>query len=323
MILKLIAQLALTSTMLQLFPVDARDLEVTASLPISEPRSASTYSSMNMPVSHLPVSKDALSVLVKLDPRRLGVVTSAVSAIVLDRRSGAVLFEKNREAPRSIGSITKLMTAYVFLQTSPDLTSIISLEPEDVRLGGIQHVKVGEPVSVRDLLYASLVSSDNSATAALARLSKMPYGDFVAKMNETAAAIGMAQTQFVDPTGLSAKNTSVVMDVARLIDQASTFEIIRDATTHATFDLTNSSGTTFTLENTNDLLSSFVNRDPYQIVMAKTGYLPEAGYCLGALFSHEGEHEIIVVALGAESDVERFQDVKSLAVWAYEVWEWK
>jgi D-alanyl-D-alanine endopeptidase (penicillin-binding protein 7) len=322
MILKLFAQLALASTMLQLFPVDAHDLEVAASLPLSEARPASTYSPITMPVAHLPVSKEMLPIPQKRDPRRLGIVTSAVSAIVIDRRSGAVLFEKNREAPRSIGSITKLMTAYVFLQTSPDLAAIVSLEPEDVRLGGIQHVKVGEPVSVRDLMYASLVSSDNSATAALVRLSKMPYGDFVAKMNETAAAIGMAKTQFVDPTGLSAKNTSVVMDVARLIDQTSTYEIIRDATTHATFVLTSSSGATYTLENTNDLLSSFVNRDPYQIVTAKTGYLPEAGYCLGAIFSREGDNEIIVVVLGAESDAGRFQDVKSLAVWTYDVYGW-
>ncbi len=323
MILKLFAQLALASTMLQLFPVDAHDLEVAASLPVSESRPASTYTPVTMPVLHLPVSKDVLPVPVKLDPRRLGVVTSAVSAIVVDRRSGAVLFEKNREAPRSIGSITKLMTAYVFLQTSPDLTATVSLEPEDVRLGGIQHVGVGEPVSVRDLLYASLVSSDNSATAALVRLSKMPYGDFIAKMNETAAAMGMTHTQFVDPTGLSAKNTSVVMDLAHLIEQASIHELIRDATTHATFVLTTDSGSAYTLENTNDLLTSFVNRDPYQIVTAKTGYLPEAGYCLGALFSREGEDEIIVVALGAESDTGRFQDVKSLAVWTYEVFGWQ
>lgn len=323
MILKLFAQLALASTMLQLFPVDAHDLEIAASIPLSESRPASTYTPVTMPAPHLPLSPDISPIPTKLDPRRLGIVTSAVSAIVVDRRSGAVLFEKNREAPRSIGSITKLMTAYVFLQTSPDLKEIISLVPEDVRLGGIQHVRVGEPVTVRDLMYASLVSSDNSATAALVRLSKMPYGDFIAKMNETAAAMGMTHTQFVDPTGLSAKNTSVVTDLARLIDQASTHEIIRDATTHATFTLTTPTGASYALENTNDLLTSFVNRDPYQIVTAKTGYLPEAGYCLGALFAHEGEDEIIVVALGAESDTGRFQDVKALAVWTYEVYGWK
>ncbi len=322
MILKLFSQLVLASTMLQLFPVDAHDLEVAISLPLSQARAASTYTPITMPASHLPVSKDVLPVPIKRDPRRLGVVTTSVSAIVMDRRTGAVLFEKNRQAPRSIGSITKLMTAYVFLQTTPDLDAIVSLETQDVRLGGIQHVKVAEPVRVRDLLYASLVSSDNSATAALVRLSKMPSGDFVAKMNETAALMGMTQTQFVDPTGLSAKNTSVVMDIARLIDQASTHKIIRDATTHPTFQLNTQSGSAYTLENTNDLLTSFVNRDPYQIVTAKTGYLPEAGYCLGALFSREGGDEIIVVALGAESDVGRFQDVKSLAVWIYDVYEW-
>ncbi len=250
-------------------------------------------------------------------------VTSAVSAIVVDRRSGTILFEKNRDAPRSIGSITKLMTAYVFLEGRPDLSAPATLMPEDVRIGGIQHVQPGEPMRVRDLLYASLVSSDNSATSALVRLSGMAYGDFVAKMNETAALIGMSQTRFVDPTGLSAKNTSVVMDLARLLDKVSEHEIIQDATTRAQLSLQTETGSTFTLKNTNDLLGSFINQDPYKIVIAKTGYLPEAGYCLGALFSSHGTDEIMVVVLGSPSEAGRFQDIKAMAAWTYEVYEWK
>lgn len=322
MIVKLFAQLVMASTLLQLFPVDARDLELNATLPITQERSPSTYTPFTMPRARLPVAAEAVVVPVKTDPRRLGIVTKAVSAIVVDRKSGAVLFEKNVSAPRSIGSITKLMTAYVFLQSNPDLEAIASLAPEDVRLGGIQHVNIGEPVRVRDLLYASLISSDNSATAALVRLSKMAVGDFVSLMNETASSIGMEHTQFVDPTGLSAKNTSVVMDVVRLIDKASTHEVIRDATTHATFTLATLDGKTYTLANTDELLLSFMNKDPYKIVTAKTGFLPEAGYCLGSMFSREGTNEIIVVALGSESDAGRFQDVKSLAVWAFDAYKW-
>ncbi len=312
MIASLFLQLTLASVMLQLFPVDARDLEA------EHP----TYSAFSLPAV-FEQTDGRVQPPRKKDPRRLGVVTSAVSAIVIDRASGAILFEKNRDVPRSIGSITKLMTAFVFLEGNPDLDGPAVLMPEDIRLGGIQHVQLGEPVRVRDLLYASLVSSDNSATAALVRLSGMTYGDFIARMNETAAGMGMSHTRFVDATGLSAQNTSVVSDIARLVDRASAHEVIRDATTHATFLLQTPSGRAYALDNTNDLLTSFINRDPYRIVAAKTGFLPEAGYCLGALFSQNGTDEIIAVVLGSQSDAGRFQDVKAMAAWTYEVYEWE
>lgn len=299
------------SLLLRLLPVDAQDLQ----------SATPTYSPLTLPVQVSQIDARAVAP-VKKDPRRLGVVTSAVSALVIDRASGVILFEKNRAAPRSIGSITKLMTAYVFLESQPDVTATATLLPEDVRLGGVQHLAIGETYVVRDLVYASLISSDNSATAALMRLSGMAPGDFVAKMNETAALIGMEQTHFVDPTGLSAKNVSVVMDIARLVDHISKHEIIRDATTHASFTIQSLSGNAYSFSNTNDLLTSFMNVDPYKIVTAKTGYLPEAGYCLGAMFSREGKNDVIAVVLGSDSDLGRFHDVKAMAAWAYDAWEW-
>ena len=321
MIIQLFVQFALASTLLRLFPVDARDLEASV-FSLTQPTRSSTYSVFTLPYAQ-PLSESVSQSPVKRDPRRLGIVTSAESAIVIDRRSGAILFEKNRDAPRSIGSITKLMTAFVFLDGQPDLSATAMLLSEDVRLGGVQHIQLGQEVQVRDLLYASLVSSDNSATAALVRLSGMAYGDFVAKMNETAASMGMTQTQFVDPTGLSAKNTSVVLDIARLVDQVAKKEIIRDATTHPIFTLQTASGSTYVLENTDDLLTSFINQDPYKIMTAKTGFLPEAGYCFGAMFSRANKDEIISVVLGSASDMGRFQDVKAMTAWVYDVYSWE
>ncbi|MBM5789898.1 D-alanyl-D-alanine carboxypeptidase [Candidatus Parcubacteria bacterium] len=302
MIAHLVAKFVMAAVFLQWFPSPATPLSLTALAP---------------------AAPDAQSAPSKTDPRRIGVGTSAQSALVMDQQTGAILFEKNREEPRAIGSITKLMTAMVFLEGEPDLEARASLQPEDVRTGGIPYVRVGQDVRVRDLLYASLVGSDNSATAALVRLSGMTQGDFIARMNETAAQIGMTQTRFVDPAGLSANNTSVVMDLARLVDAASRVTVIRDATTHTAFELAVPAIGTATIENTNDLLHSFLHRDPYRIVTAKTGFLPEAGYCLGALFSRGGKDEIIVVVLGSQTDVGRFQDAKALGAWAYEVYEWK
>jgi len=312
MIFKLFTQVFLASTLLQLFPIDARDLEQATTL--------STYSVFDIPISQN--SSTLENTPVKKDPSRLGIVTTAVSALVMDRKSGAILFEKNRQTPRAIGSITKLMTAYVFLQTNPDLSAKVSLLQTDVRLGGIQHIPTTEEITVHDLLYASLVSSDNSATSSLVRISGMSEGDFVAKMNETAAMIGMQQTQFVDATGLSSKNTSVVTDLARLLDSAAKIETIRDATQQSNHVVSSLSGKIFLLESTDDLLGSFMNKDPYKIISAKTGFLPEAGYCLATLFSRNGKDEILVIVLGSDSDAGRFQDVKSLAAWVYDAYEW-
>lgn len=310
MIFKLFSQIVLASTLLQLFPVDARDLE----------SQTSTYSVFDLPVAQDRVV--AADAPVKKDASRLGIATTAVSALVVDRNTGAVLFEKNRQTPRAIGSITKLMTAYIFLQNNPDLESIAKIQNEDIRNGGIQHIPIGEEVKVRDLLFASLISSDNTATTALVRLSKMSESDFVTRMNETAAEIGMKETQFVDPTGLSSKNVSVVTDLAQLLNEVAKVEVIRDATQRSTHTVQSASGRMFSLSSTDELLESFVNQPPYKIIAAKTGFLPEAGYCLATLFSKDGKSELIVIVLGSQSDAGRFQDVKSLAAWAYDVYEW-
>ena len=76
------------------------------------------------------------------------------------------------------------------------------------------------------------------------------------------------------------------------------------------------------IESTDELLGTFVDQSPYDILGGKTGYLPEAGYGLGTMFSHEQGGEIIVIVLGAETKEGRFQDVKSLAVWAYKTFGW-
>jgi D-alanyl-D-alanine carboxypeptidase len=177
-------------------------------------------------------------------------------------------------------------------------------------------------VTVGDLLRASLVGSDNSATAALVRLSGLSEGDFVGRMNEMAADIGMRATTFYDPTGLSADNRSVASDIARLIDEALKVDVVREATQLPYASFQGASGRAYAVETTDDLLNSFLNAPPYKIVGGKTGYLPEAGYCLGSLVSENGGHEIIVVVLGSETITGRFQDVKALAAWAYKAFEW-
>src|SRR3989338_235384 len=140
---------------------------------------------------------------IKKDPFSLGMVVSAKSAVIIDSASQAVLFEKEARSIRSIGSLTKLMSALVFLETHPNLSSPATFLLEDRETGGREIVAAQDVLTIHDFLLASLVSSDNSATRSLMRLSGMSSADFVAKMNILAKEWGMAQTFFVDPTGLS------------------------------------------------------------------------------------------------------------------------
>lgn len=320
--MKLLSQLILVSAVLQFFPADAGELQMRVALPEAPARAFDLFAAYNVISHRLPQASDRSRVPVKLVSASMGVVTSAQSAIVVDRASKEVLFEKNVSAPRAIGSITKLMTAYVFLQGNPDLGAPAILTPEDIRYGAELHLAIGETVTVRDLLEASLVGSDNSSTAALARLSGMPLGDFVARMNETAAEFGMSATTFHDTTGLSSKNISVVSDLVVMFDRILEDETIREVTQKLSATITGRSGRTYLVESTDELLGTFVDQPPYDIIGGKTGYLPEAGYCLGTIFSHEDGGEVIVVVLGSETKEGRFQDVKSLAVWAYKTFGW-
>ncbi|TAL49990.1 D-alanyl-D-alanine carboxypeptidase [Patescibacteria group bacterium] len=322
MIIKLFTQLILASTILQFFPADAGELEPRVTFPEAPVRSFDLFETYDIISHRLPEAPDRSRVPVKLISASMGVVTNAQSAIVVDRASQEVLFEKNVAQPRAIGSITKLMTAYVFLQGNPDLDAPATLTSEDLRYGAELHLSIGETVTVRDLLKASLVGSDNSSTAALARLSGMSEGDFIARMNEVAAEFGMQQTTFDDTTGLSSKNVSVVSDLAMMFDKILENETITQITQLSSVTITGNSGRTYLVESTDELLGTFVDQQPYDIVGGKTGYLPEAGYCLGTLFSHENGGEIIVVVLGSETKEGRFQDVKSLAVWAYKTFDW-
>jgi D-alanyl-D-alanine carboxypeptidase len=323
MLVKLIAQVMLTTALLQAFPYDAGGVERYARLPDAGVRErVSVSTALNLLYHPLPLSADANRAPKKVVPTSVGVVTSAVSALVVDAASGEVLFEKDIEESRSIGSITKLMTSLVFLSGNPDLSANASIEPRDVRLGGREHIAVGDEVTVRDLVLASLVSSDNSATMSLVRLSGLSEGDFVARMNEMAAEIGMNATTFVDPSGLSPENRSVAPDIVALLRATLENETIRFATEQASVTVTGASGRTYVLENTNELLEGFINQPPYAIVGGKTGFLPEAGYCLGVRVQKDGGKDIYVVVLGSDTKDGRLQDVKALTVWAYKTFEW-
>jgi D-alanyl-D-alanine carboxypeptidase len=245
----------------------------------------------------------------------------ASSSIAIDRDSGTVLWDNNSAVVRPIASITKLMTAYVFLNSNPDLDKIYELQKEDVRLGGKSYIYPGDQVTVRDLFYLTLVGSDNTAAVALARSIGLTETEFVAKMNQQAGQFGLVNTKFEDISGLSDGNVSTAKEVLIMARKCLANPEIRDTTIKPSYEFSTVGGRDVIVESTDALLSVFPI-DGINIVGGKTGHTDEAGYCFVGEFVNQAGHKIMSVVMGTNSDTDRFAETKKLVKWAYDNYAW-
>ena len=248
----------------------------------------------------------------------LGIKITAASAIIADKKTKAVLWQKNSGETRSIASITKLITALVFLDHNPGWDGEVIIQDSDYREGGRIRVFSGERILAKDLFNAMLVASSNNSAVALARATGFSREEFVSLMNNKALELGMNDSVFVEPTGLDPQNVSTAADVIRLAAAALDRPEISAATSQSeyTFSVLNTDRT-YTLKNTDRLLNSYL-----EIKSGKTGYLDEAGYCLVSNVRGPNGQEVLVAVLGSESEVSSFQEVKALAQWAYDNYIW-
>jgi D-alanyl-D-alanine carboxypeptidase len=261
-----------------------------------------------------------------IDATSAGVEVTAYSALAVDRKTGKVLYQKNAEEVRSIASITKLMTALVFLDHNPGWDKEITISSDDYREGGITYLIAGERISVRDLFYATLVASANEGAVALARTTGLTQEEFVSAMNAKAKELGMASTHFVDPTGLSDYNQSTAVDIIILAKRAFIEDSIYSATSKNSYQLyIINKDISRTVTNTNRILREKfgVDSENYLVEAGKTGYLKRAGYCFTSLVSDDRGDEILTVVLGSSTIDNRFVDTKSLAYWVFDNYIWQ
>jgi D-alanyl-D-alanine endopeptidase (penicillin-binding protein 7) len=251
----------------------------------------------------------------------LGVKLTAPTAALVDTQSGEVLFSQGDDRVTSIASITKLMTALVLLDSSPDWEAPVTIESGDNAYEGIQYLKVGDTLSARDMFKVMLVGSANNAAMALSRSVGMSQEQFVAKMNSKARSLGLQHTVFVDPTGYLPDNKSAALEVARLAYAALSLPEVHDALTTKEFDVRTKAGAVRRVPSTDELLGSFLNQGDFQIVGGKTGYTQEAGYAL-VLRAKKGQADVIAVVLGSTDSAARFQDAKSLLFWGFKTFQW-
>lgn len=320
MITKALANLLLATSLVNFFPVDGAILEWQAGVDVPVQGLVAGVSIEGVPT--LPMAKDKIPPPPqKLDLQSFGVVTTARSVVVLDAASGVTLFAKNPNEVRPIGSISKLMAVLVFLETQPDLSAYVKITPEDFAGTGRVYLYYNDPTALEDVLGAALVGSDNTATMALVRVSGLATEDFVARMNTKALELGMLNTKFEDPSGLSANNVSTVGELAILLAEAKKYPELVQFMTDATLTVQQASGRVVSIPSTNLLLTSVLNRGEYQVTAGKTGYIPQAGYCLATSVEYDG-HEVIIIVLGADDILARFDDAIDLAGWTFHTFEW-
>jgi D-alanyl-D-alanine endopeptidase (penicillin-binding protein 7) len=253
----------------------------------------------------------------------LGVKTSAPSAFVADVASGSVLYAKNPHRVMPIASLTKLMTAMVVLDLKLDLSETVVLKGEDFDRESKAVFRVGDELTYGDLLQTMLVGSVNASAKALARAT-LGEAEFIQAMNRKAVELGLKSPRFTDPSGLDAGNQASAADVAALITTAAGYKEIRDAAKLQEITVRGRrTNQAYSVKTTNMLIGGFLNKPPYSIVTAKTGSLPEAGYCMAQITRDAEGHEIVAVQLGNDNHFSRYQDIKSLTYWAFETYEWR
>ena len=235
----------------------------------------------------------------------------AAAAIIYDPDTKQVLWEENSQSERSIASITKVMTATVFLESSPTLTEPVTIARSDVFQASTTHLRANDKVTADDLLHLLLIASDNAAARALARVSPHGSEGFISRMNEKAAELGLENTHYADPSGLLSDNTSTAYDMARLITHASQDE--RISSIMRTYEYTVYSGRRpITFHSTNHLLG----RTDVDVRAGKTGFISKAGYCLATVLRlPDTGQNVAVVVFGARSNAGRFMESRNLFNW--------
>jgi D-alanyl-D-alanine endopeptidase (penicillin-binding protein 7) len=232
------------------------------------------------------------------------------AAIVVEQGGGA-LFQKNAGAVVPIASITKLMTAMVVLDALPDLYADIRVTEDDVDYlrGSRSRLHIGATMTRETALLLALMSSENRAAHALARHYPGGSPAFLRAMNIKAQSLGMRNTHFEDPTGLTSGNVSTARDLAKMVSAAYRYPIIREFSTmpEATVEV---AGQFLEFHNTNPL----VKNAGWDVGLSKTGYIHEAGKCL-VMQARVADRPVVIVLLDSAGKLTRVADANRIKRW--------
>jgi D-alanyl-D-alanine endopeptidase (penicillin-binding protein 7) len=248
----------------------------------------------------------------KLQEGPEGLALRSNVAYVVDQNTSETLFDKNSRAIVPIASITKLMTAMVVLDSKASLAEQIEVtdEDRDYEKHTGSRLAVGSVLSREDMLHIALMASENRAAAALSRYYPGGRPAFIAAMNEKAKALGMTDTHFENPTGLTSRNVSTARDLVKMVNAAYQYPLIRRFSTDRSYTVDTGRGRELAYNSTNALIRS----SSWDIGLQKTGFINEAGECLVMQATIEGR-PLIMVLLDSAGKYSRFADAARLRTW--------
>lgn len=240
---------------------------------------------------------------------------SSKIALIYDRASGRILYEKNGDEQTPMASTTKIMTAIVAIENS-NLDDTITIESTAEGTGGSRlGLKKGDKITVRDLLYGLMLRSGNDAAVALAIHISGSIEGFANLMNEKAAELELINTHFVVPHGLDTDDHyTTAYELAKITDYALNIEELKDIVGTKSYTIT-ISGKSKTISNTNELLGNLSG-----VYGVKTGFTNGAGRCLVTACKRD-ELDIITVIIGADTKKERTTDSIKLIEYANDNYE--
>ena len=243
------------------------------------------------------------------------IAIAAPSAILVEKTTGAVLYEKNADERLSPASVTKVMTMLLVVEAVASgalaLDEMVTASARAAAMGGSQiWLEEGEQMSVDEMLKCVAVVSANDCCVALAEHIAGTEDAFVARMNERAAALGMENTHFTCCSGLmeSDEHYTTARDIALMSCELMRHDKIRDYTT---IWMDTARGGAFGLANTNKLI--YYSKGATGL---KTGFTRKAMYCLSAAAERDGV-EYIAVVLHAPTSMDRFESAKTLLNYAF------
>ncbi len=232
-------------------------------------------------------------------------------ALVIDQDTKEVLFRKNELAVLPIASITKLMTGLLVSEAKLPMDEVIAITQADVdtEKGSSSRLMVGTELSRGELLHLALMASENRAAHALGRSFPGGLSVFVGLMNAKAKTLGMLDTNYVEPTGLSSKNQSSARDLATLVNFAHKDPTLRELSTSTGYQVA-VGRRTLQYNNTNRL----VRNPEWEIGLQKTGYISEAGQCL-VMQAKVAGRQLIMVFLDSAGKLSRIADAERVRRW--------
>jgi serine-type D-Ala-D-Ala endopeptidase (penicillin-binding protein 7) len=233
------------------------------------------------------------------------------AALVLEQHTSKAIFQKNATQVMPIASLTKVMTAMVVLDGAPDLHAPITITDDDIDhlRGSSSRLPVGSIISRETAMLLALMSSENRAANALGRHYPGGMQAFLVAMNRKARALGMGDSHFEDPTGLTSRNVSTAYDLAKMVAAAHGYALIRELTTNSESKI-NIDGRELVYRNTNPL----VRNAGWEVGLSKTGYISEAGKCL-VMQAQLAEKPVVIVLLDSVGSMTRVGDANRIKRW--------